>query len=227
MTLILRYGPISLALAIVGLMWLEGSRRPTASDAEPFHAAAAKVVGEIPLKFGSWEGTEIPVPPAAQTLLKPNAMMSRSYVDRETREQVGVMLVQCRDPRDMAGHYPPVCYPGHGWTAIGSPSIVELRVGSTSLRAARYEFERQTFDQARLLIIYNFFALPGKGLLTEMSDIRNAAADYASRPFGAAQIQVALNRRRPPDEESALVGQLLAPVEPAIGVLSDGKWTRQ
>mgnify|MGYP007071125856 CR=1 FL=1 len=44
-------------------------------------------------------------------------------------EQVNVAVVQCRDARDMGGHYPPICYPGQGWTPKNPGIAVPLRLG--------------------------------------------------------------------------------------------------
>jgi EpsI family protein len=222
MSFLLRYLSLALALALVALMTTEIAHRPSPADAAPFHAAAEAAIKAVPMKFGTWEGTEIPIPPSAQALLKPNAILSRQYADHASGEQVSLVLVQCRDTRDMAGHYPPICYPGQGWAQDDPGQVVDR-----TIRAMRYEFQRHTFDQERTLVVYNFFAVPGQGMPIDMDAIRRAASDYTARPFGAAQVQVALNRRRTPDEEKALVQSVLTPLSPVLDLLSDPKWRRR
>lgn len=208
-------------------MVVEGSRRPGPADAAPFHAAAAAAIKAIPRTFGDWEGTDIEVPASAQALLKPNALLSRNCVDRRSGEQVGLLLVQCRDTRDMAGHFPPICYPGQGWVISPDQRVVGIQVEGRTIRAARYQFHRRTFDQERTLVVYDFFAVPGLGILIDMDAIRKTASDYTARPFGAAQVQVVLNRQHPQDEERMLVQAVLAPLAPALDVLSDPMWRRK
>jgi len=83
-------------------------------EADEFHRAAAIAVAGIPVRIGSWNGTDYPLPPSAIELLRPNATLNRVYTNNMGRE-VGFLLVQCRDSRDMLGHYPPICYKGQGW----------------------------------------------------------------------------------------------------------------
>ncbi len=213
-----------IGLAVVGVSALEMTARPSAGDAEPFHAAAAEAIKAIPTEFGDWVATEIPVPQSAQALLKPNALLSRGLSNRATGEQMSLVLVQCRDTRDMAGHYPPICYPGQGWIEQEERREVELSIGSRSVKAMRYGFIRSGFDRERTLVVYNFFAVPGQGTPKDMDTIRRAASDYAARPFGAAQIQVVLPRPLDPPEERRLVESALDPLSAVVDLLSDAKW---
>ncbi len=213
-------------LVIVAVAAAEFARRPGVGNAEPFHTAAAKAIAAIPMEFGPWESSSLPVPASAQTLLKPNAILSRSLRNKQTGEQASLVLVQCRDTRDMAGHYPPICYPGQGWTEVEPRSPVQLVVGKRTVTAIRYEFTRSGFDRDRMLVVYNFFAIPGQGTPADMDTIRRAAADYPARPFGAAQVQVVLGRRMPADEEHALIENVLSPLADVVDLLSDPRWRR-
>lgn len=215
-----------IGLILTGLAAAEFARRPDAGDAEPFHAAAAKAIESLPDKFGDWETAEIPIPASAQTLLKPNAMLSRALTNRVTGEQASLVLVQCRDTRDMAGHYPPICYPGQGWTENAPRRPVELTAGDRKVTAIRYEFTRSAFDRDRMLVVYNFFAIPGQGTPSDMDTIRRAASDYSARPFGAAQVQIVLTRRQSAEEEQRLVESALSPMADVVDLLSDPKWRR-
>ncbi len=217
--------------ALVGLLFVfiatfEFNRRPTAGDAAPFHAAASAAIKALPMKFGPWESSEIPVPQAAQALLKPNALLSRSLINPATGEQASLVLVQCRDTRDMAGHYPPICYPGQGWTESEERKPVDFILGNRAVTAIRYEFVRSAFDRDRTLVVYNFFAVPGQGTPSDMETIRRAASDYAARPFGAAQLQVVVNRRQTVGEEQKLVESVLSPLSDVVDLLTDPKWRR-
>ncbi len=226
MTSLVRHLPLIFAVLVIVAMHFETRGRPSAADAKQFHIEAAKAIEAIPAKFDSWDGVDIPVPASAQALLRPNAMLSRRYTNVRSGEQVSMMLVQCRDTRDMAGHYPPICYPGLGWVERDRGKV-DLNFRGRAIQAMRYEFDQRLFDQYKTLVVYNFFAVPGQGLPIDMAAIRQAGSDYASRPFGAAQIQVAFARRRPAAEEKSLVESLLAPLGPAIDVLSNPEWRRR
>jgi len=218
------YLPLVLAFACTMAMAWEVNRRPTPADAEPFHTAAAEMIKALPIKFGVWEGVEVPVPQAAQSLLKPNALLSRSYKNTSTGERASLVLVQCKDTRDMGGHYPPICYPGQGWVEDGPQQQVAVTVGSRPVNMIRYNFRRESFDRDRRLVVYNFFAIPGQGLPTDMKSVRASAEDYTARPFGAGQFQVVLDGQRPIEREQAIVAELLGPLDAVIGLLSDNKW---
>jgi hypothetical protein len=86
-----------------------------APDPEPYHASVRQAAASVPLRTGTWFATEEPVPPSAMALIKPNVILSRRYVDAISGQQAILLLVQCRDARDLLGHWPPVCYAGQGW----------------------------------------------------------------------------------------------------------------
>jgi hypothetical protein len=222
----MRLHHVSTLLALlIGLLALaEASRRPSAANALPFHDAAAAAIEAIPLNVGTWSGTNVPIPPAAQTLLKPNAILSRSYVNQKSRVRLSLALVQCRDTRDMSGHYPPICYPGQGWTLIAPPTPVAIRVPPHNITFARYEFVRRAFDGDRSLIVYSAFAIPGGGFATDMSDIGRVASDYTARHFGAAQIQIAFSSPGTIESERPSVEQVLVSVSDALTTLTDPRW---
>lgn len=226
MNSLVRQLPLIFAALVIMAMHIETGGRPSAADAVQFHIEAARVIGSIPAKFETWESVEIPVPVSAQTLLRPNALMSRRYTNVTSGEQASVMLVQCRDTRDMAGHYPPICYPGTGWFERDRDKV-RLTFGGRVIEAMRYEFDQRRYDEYKTLVVYNFFAVPGQGFPIDMAAIRQAGSEYASRPFGAAQVQVAFARRRPEAEERSLVESLLEPIGPALDVLSSPDWRRR
>lgn len=222
-----KYSSLIAAAAVLIAMHREIARRPNAADAVPFHAAAAAAVASLPARFGDWEGEEAPIPASASALLKPNAIMSRRFRNTTTGESVSMTLVQCRDTGDMAGHYPPICYPGMGWEERRTRSEQVIDVAGLQVRMRRYEFSRLQYDQERSLVVYNVFAVPGQGMPIDMETIRAAAADYTARPFGAAQVQVVFGRSRPVEEERRLVESLLTPMRPVLELLSDPSWKKR
>jgi hypothetical protein len=52
-----------------------------------------------------------------------------------------------------------------------------------------YHFQARSPGEPRKCV-YNFFVLPGKGIVPDMDDVQRATADYRRRYFGAAQFQL-------------------------------------
>lgn len=215
-----------LTLILLGLMLREVSLRPTAADAIPFHAAAAASIKGIPLDIGDWKGRDQPLPTSATALLRPNATLSRTFVNAKTSERVTLLIVQCRDARDMAGHYPPICYPNSGWLMQGEPSPIRLPFEQQGIEAVRYQFKKANFDRDDHAIIYGFFAIPGPGYKPDMPSIRKIAADYTSRGFGAAQLQIVFNTTVPQAREEEIVTEMLASIAPTVKLLADAAWRK-
>ncbi|MCC6581318.1 MAG: exosortase-associated EpsI family protein [Phycisphaeraceae bacterium] len=167
-------------------------------DAESYHQQVAQAAGEVPYRIGTWVGQDAPVPPAAITLLKPNVLISRRYFDLRTGLSAGVLLVQCRDARDMGGHYPPVCYPGQGWS-LRTSTAVDWNVRGEVIHGKEYEFLKQGPSQADQLIVDNFMVVPHGPIARDMTSIRQIASHYSRRHFGAAQMQVVFMGRVDPD----------------------------
>jgi hypothetical protein len=188
-------------------------------DSAPFHARVREAVGKIPIQIGDWEGAEVPVPPAAGKLLRPNVLFCRNYRQLSTGRRATLLLVHCRDSRDMTGHYPPVCYPGHGWIVRAPVQHKVLSFWGRDVPMAIYQFSRSDVDRSTRCTIYNFFALPRGNLATEMSQVVAASADYRTRPYGAAQFQVVFDAGLPEPEQLQALHELLAPLGPVIDTM--------
>jgi len=148
-------------IVLLGGMYAQSMDAGGGVNAERYHAAAREAIEGVPERFGDWRGTDVEVPQSAVALLKPNALLGRRYVEEGTGRWANLVIVQCRDTRDMSGHYPPVCYPAHGWTAREGARTHET-VTVAGLEATTYEFMRTEFDRAVRIVIYAFFVVPGE-----------------------------------------------------------------
>lgn len=193
--------------------------RPQTPDAPAYHAAVRAAVAEIPARIGDWVGTDVPVPTAAQSLLRPNAIFTRTYYRQSRPARATLVVVQCRDSRDMIGHYPPACYPAHGWVTVGAPSSVVAEVASQRIPVARHHFMQPGLDDRAEMVIHGYFVLPGKGPTRDMSEVRRASSDYLTRSLGAAQIQVLMEAGLSPEEEGEIFRDLVTPLMPMIRLL--------
>jgi len=183
-------------------------------DVEPYHAAARAAVEKVPylIDGGRWTGTDEEIPTAAQKLLRPNAILSRLYSDnspatanlspielRNHQRVAHLLIVQCRDSRDMTGHYPPICYRNIGHELVRTDRHPPLDVGGTPVPYTEYKFEKYTHGRAETIFVYDFFVVPGRGAVDDIKGVYDAAEDYERRFFGAAQFQVVMQEAVVPD----------------------------
>lgn len=203
---------ISIALTaalLLGTTALRSGVTYSDEQIEAYHVGVREALDAVPYRVGNWIGVDTPVPPAAQRLLRPNAILSRTYRDPEGR-QATVMLVQCRDIRDMIGHYPPICYPAHGWRTESAPTAAERFENATW-----YRFTRQSQGQQVGLLILNYLEAPGVGRVADMDTLRSLAEIRRTRGLGAAQIQILFENGADPADQQAVVEEferVLAPV---------------
>jgi hypothetical protein len=180
-----------LCLTVLGGIVLENRRHTRREDAAPFHARARAALEAWPTTVGEeWTSRETKIPDAAIQLLHPNATVSRHYVNlKNNRQQADLLIVQCSDPIDMSGHYPPNCYPNSG-----EPLVYQAprtwQVGAVTVSGMEYHFETGELGQSRQRCVYNFFILPGRGIVPDMQEVRKASGDYQRRYYGAAQFQL-------------------------------------
>ena len=113
----MRSRPISFAIAAplvtVAMLATIAAQRPEPvrpEVVEPYHARVNTVVNAIPYVIGYWTGRDQEIPTAAQKLLRPNVILSRSYVEKHPAEwnrrdrAASLLIVQCREARDMLDH---------------------------------------------------------------------------------------------------------------------------
>jgi hypothetical protein len=214
------YAAAGVALAIMAC--IAGARIATRSpiDASPYHARVKAVIQAIPYRLARWEGEDIPVPPAAVALLRPNVLLGRQYRSERDRVQVSLVVVQCQDARDLAGHYPPICYPARGWHAASAQEGITLP-GCTIGPIARYAFSRPADIHSTGLVVYNVLILPGIGPVRSMFDVREAAGNPQARAFGAAEIQMLVPADLMDSEQAGIVAELLSELQPVVQALTD------
>ncbi len=206
--------PVTLAMLIA--MGLLRGKGEDPAIADEYHAKILDVVEQTPLDFEGWIGRDVPLPPAAIKLLGPNAILARQYYHRERDIRATLLIVQCRDIRDMAGHFPPVCYPAHGWT-LSEEAPDFLTVGGNLMKP--YVFTRDMGEMTDSITVYNLFALPTGETTVSMRVVRETGSDYVHRPYGAAQIQVVLGEAVSPDDYQWILDQMYILARPTVEVV--------
>jgi hypothetical protein len=184
--------PLATALLLLG-MFTADKLRIDPHEADAFHARAKAAIDQLPKVLGSGRATwyvigkDIPLPDDAEGMLKPNAYVHRYYTNPSTGAHVEVLLVQCRDTRDMQGHYPPVCYPSSGCRIdAGAPQSWPAGPG-LAVAGTEYVILRPSGEQTT---IRNFFVLPRGKIVRDMETVNAAAKDYRELVFGVTQVQL-------------------------------------
>lgn len=227
---------VTAPLLSIGLLggifaWEQTHLKP--QDVEPYHARAKAAVEQVPYFIGTWTGQDVDIPVAAQKLLRPNAILHRTFVnsssgtDRTSYRAASVLIVQCRDSRDMVGHYPPICYRAHGLSIdekSGGPR--DWIVNGKTIPGYEYHFTEVFQGRSSRTVVYNFLIVPGSGIVRNMKGVEQAAEDYEQRYFGAAQFQVVFQSQGSADrsraERDEIFATLMGPNIHLIETLTSG-----
>lgn len=215
--------PMLSAALLAGII-AENRRYLQPEDFEPYHVLAKAAIESLPKTAGDFVATDNDeVPREAQILLKPNKILSRRYKDSSVAallrpRSADLLIVQCKLASDMVGHFPPICYPSHGWenTSDQSPAAaaqsasgfipwLQSLVGSDKstrglprdwivadqrIPGMEYQFRQTKDGQTQITTVYNFIVVPGRGIVRDIKGVEQAAEDYQQRYYGAAQFQV-------------------------------------
>ncbi|MFV1968179.1 MAG: exosortase-associated EpsI family protein [Pirellulaceae bacterium] len=204
----MKYASIAISLLLLTGMAVARVYRPQPADAAPYHEHVRQVAGSLPIRIGDWVGTDLDVPPAAIKMLQPNVLVYRQYHQLETGQIASLLLVQCKDARDLAGHFPPVCYPAHGWEPVFSRPHT-WRLDDRTIDGMEYGFDFRGLQATQHMVVANFMVLPDGQFLRDMKGVRRAAADYTRHFLGAAQFQIVMDASIPESQRDKTVQQLL------------------
>jgi hypothetical protein len=202
------------------------------ADVEPYHAKARVVIKAWPEtipdrdgdRIGQWTTSDDEsLPPSAEQLLHPNCVIDRRYTSNlftpnGLPAQASLLIVQCKDSRDMAGHYPPICYPAAGEQMISEPNPFTFDVNGVRIKGMEYHFLQKTLPVSRQCV-YDFFIVPGKGFVSDMTGVRKAAGDYQRRYYGAAQFQVVMDADYPQELRERIFRTIIGANVSALSVL--------
>jgi hypothetical protein len=165
-------------------------------EADAFHAKVRAALDKMPRYIPPWTMDDQPIPPSAVQLLKPNAMLCRQF-KKVTGVKATLLVTQCRDSRDMLGHYPPVCYRGQGYEfvcrsgAAGADGVPqEWEAGDMKFKGMEYEITRVQGKVREDTFVRDFFVLPYGPIVADMEAVTAASKDYRTLAFGVAQIQL-------------------------------------
>lgn len=221
-TIVARLVCPALALLILTGVTAERLGRQSPESVEGYHQEVRLAVESVPLRVGDWIGTDKEVSEAERRLLQPNAILSRRYSNPNTGDTVDLLIVHCRDARDILGHYPLVCYPGNGWL-LRNTRQANYQIGAAmDIHAAEYEFSMFLPTQVRSMVVFNFLVLPDGTVTPEMKRVTQAAADYQMRMFGTGQIQLLFPARMDIAGREKTVNTFMMAIEPVLKAMESG-----
>lgn len=205
-------------LAVVGVE--TRSRAP--SDAAEHHERVRRAAGStIPYSVGDWISADVAAAPAAVALLRPNVLVSRAYENLKTGETASLLFVQCSDARDLIGHYPPNCYPAHGWT-LESASPRDWTVAGSTIGGMRYRFGGRDGGAESSTVVDNFMVLPTGDVGRDMDAVDRVASSARLRRLGAAEVQVVTEGKMTEERRDEVFRALVAPAAPLIACVAEG-----
>jgi hypothetical protein len=215
-------------LILVGVMVDRALFQVPAADSYPYHARVREAAASMPEVIGDWHSKPVDVPTAAQKMLRSNVLISREYIHQKTGQQASFLLVQCSDARDLAGHYPPICYPNAGFTLAqyepdervfqhSAPGETDLVAQGTS-----YKFTQDTLEGTRAMWVFNLMVLPDGQTAPNMDGIYHIARNRRLRCFGAAEIQVITNVGMSEEDRSQIISTLLGGAKPLVDAIRSG-----
>jgi len=197
-------------------------------DVEPYHARAKVAIESWPktLADGNWTTSEDKsLPAAAEHLLHPNCTIDRLYTSHTVRingepARASLLIVQCKDARDMRGHYPPICYPANGETEIPPSQPFALSAAGYTISGIEYHFVNRNKLPVSRRCVYDFFIVPGQGFVPDMKTLNLAAGNYQLRYYGAAQFQVVMDADYPQETRETIFKTLIGANPKAFEVLN-------
>jgi hypothetical protein len=222
--------PAACAVLLMGMV-AESSSRLTPTDAEGYHRRAKAAVESIPMHVGSWSARNEPIPREALAILRPNVIKCWKYIDTDSSNPrcydrwASLLVDQCREARDMSGHYPPNCYRNSGEELIYQQQR-DWPVDGLVITGMEYHFRQATATASTRTAVYNFLIVPssepGRGLYRDISGVDKAAENYQQRFFGAAQFQLVMDADLSQTERDKIFKTLMEPCVPVIKTLMSG-----
>lgn len=219
--------PLIAVAVLIGLFTTDAMHlRP--GDAGDYHQRVAAAVEDVPYVLGDWIGRDVPVPTQATELLKPNALLSRQYLNTRTGQRVSLLLVHTLDARDLIGHYPPECYPASGWTitdrqAITLPAADAPNVDGERLEVAHYAFAMENFAGRRHLEVFNLMVLPTGEYSIGMAGLSGVSGDYRVRHFGAAALQLVFVDPLSPEQQTEVWQLFFEALQPPLRTIQSAR----
>lgn len=218
-----RSAPLVALAVIGGIMFTRPGVVRAVPGAERYFDSIRLAAEAIPYKIGPWLGEDMTVAPAAVKLLQPNSIIQRQYADPSTGRTLHMLFVHCGNTLDMQGHYPPVCYPAHGWREVDRKPV-SVPAASASLPATRYTFSRVMDGLERRMSVINLIVVPrnDEQFFADMTALNRASQSVRTAGLGAAQVQIVSMNDQVDLERDPAVAQFMQAIDPVLRVIAEG-----
>lgn len=215
--------PVLAAAILSAMLGVNSVRGPRKDDLRAYLDNVRDVIERTPYQIGEWSGKDIEPPPAAQRLLKPNKILQRRYTDASSGRSINLLIVHCADVRDMLGHYPPVCYPAHGWAPMSADDD-GVQIDGSTYPARRYAFRRSAQGAEQSISILGFFVVPDSKtqIVSTNEDLDTIGQLGPAVGLGSGQVQIVADERMPEAERRQAERQIMRAIEPVIRAIATG-----
>jgi Protein of unknown function (DUF3485) len=205
---------------VLGLMLLLGAgaerlHLAPPADTSEYHRQVRDAAAQIPLRFGNWTGTDVPLDYDVTRALHPNVMICRDYRQAGTGQEVWLLLVQCENAVDLGGHYPPICYPNIGYT-LTSTEPRTWQCGTLRVSGADFTFSHDGSDSASAITVSSFMELPDGTTTSDMEQVFIAGAEMQTRYYGAAEAQLLFAADVPRAQRDQTISEFLSAMRGTI-----------
>lgn len=213
-----RTGPIlaaALALCVVGVLGIGDTT--VIPPTEAYFTEIRESVDDLPYSIDRWIGQDEAVTPSARELLRPNVIIQRRYVDPENGDAFSLLVVHCGNTKDMQGHYPPVCYPAHGWAPVESERTT-MESGGVEYPVMRYRFSQNSQIRSQEIVVVNFFVLPGvvDPISPTINRLERLSHTAGTSALGSAQVQVLFARSSSESYRREVFGHIVEALQPMM-----------
>ncbi len=209
-------------LLLIAIMTLGNIGQGTPAGAQEYFDRVAAQIDAVPYVVGDWFGMNLPYTEVEVQMLRPNKMLQRTYQDPTTGQKASLSIVHCTDIRDMQGHFPPNCYPSHGWN-LDSSELMGITFDGREQQARFYVFSRTNRGTRETIEIVSFFAVPNsEGIVSEMDALSNAAKNPQAAGLGAAQVQILTPASQSQATKNLMISKILEAVEPVVQTVQEG-----
>jgi hypothetical protein len=208
---------------LLGLLARGGISAHRPFGTKEYRGRVKKAIEDVPYLIGPAVGVDSEPTPAAIALLTPNKILERRYVDPNTGAAFTLLIVHCGDVRDMIGHFPPVCYPAHGWKP-GATTPVPIEINGEKAWAIKYDFTHTDDLFERQMSVTNFFVIPEEGaaLFSDMKAVERASRSSETGGLGVAQFQIVTSQDLNPQWRDMMIHETLLAVAPAVKTIAQG-----
>lgn len=215
--------PMVTTVALIALLFSGRVETVSGEEIDVYQTSIRRLVDKIPYRVGDWFGKDVPAPPAAVKILRPNALLQRRYTELGTGRTFSLLIVHTEEARDMQGHWPPNCYPATGWELLETRQTT-IEMDSALIPAKDYSFRRTVDGFEQRMNVMGFFVMPGDGadFLTSYQALVRAGRRKATAGLGAAQIQLVSGDDIDDAERRELARMFVSSIDSLIRVIARG-----